>query len=70
MDRVNKDFETTGLRFEAVLRADGALDLWGNCGQREGSILMFGDAELRDRITGVLREPDLLPRQKATAVAQ
>src|ERR1019366_6275534 len=27
MDRVNKDLETTGLRFEAVLRADGALDL-------------------------------------------
>jgi hypothetical protein len=49
--------------------ADGALDLWGNCGQREGSILMFGDATLRDRITGVLREPDF-PRPKATAVAE
>ncbi len=49
--------------------ADGALDQWGNYGQREGSILMFGDATLRDRITGVLREPVDLPRQKATAVA-
>jgi hypothetical protein len=27
MDRVNKDLETTGLRFEATLRADGVLDL-------------------------------------------
>jgi hypothetical protein len=44
------------------------LELWGNCGQREGSILMFGDATLRDRITGVLREPVDLPRHKAAAV--
>jgi hypothetical protein len=28
MDRINKDLETTGVRYEAVLGADGALDLW------------------------------------------
>jgi hypothetical protein len=46
------------------------LELWGNCGQREGSIVMFGDATLRDRITGVLREPVDLPRVKAAAVGE